>query len=610
METLRRQAMQFVSLWGTFLPMCTLFFFMAFINTIMDSLKDTLVITAVGGGAQVIPYLTVYAVFPVSLLFVLAYTFASRHFNRSKLFNLIIVVFAAFNLAFALFLYPNHQSLHLLGLGEKMAQVLPAGLDGFIGMIQNWTFTLFYCMSELWGDVGLSLLFWGFANEITKMENAKLLYPLFGIGANLAQTLGGLVLKFFSGQGGGDVSFASSLAKLMWMMMLCKGVVIALHFWIEQSSKSQRQEEREGRSGLVSDGTLSGPSLPMQKRPSTTIMENNRYWEAPVDGGHWHQNDCAPSTNGAVAAHRAARGGGTIYRVGNTIQQQASTSSDIHTVNKSPSIPTRKRQRSMREVLRILGNNPHIRALAIMAVAQSFAVNVMEFVWKSHVKLMYPTPATFTGFMGDVATATGLVTASLMVLSPIMFEKLGWAGVAGVTPNVLAYGGTAFFLLCFGYHAFASVGGWSTALLPAVALGGATLFVLARGAKFSLFKPAEEMVYICLDEDGRTSGKAAVDVVGAQFGKSVGSVSQQVLLLMSSGALFGIIPVIFVLYMLMLHEWEKAVEDLSDFQKERSSQPEDRNQGPYNGVEVTPQLQCEKRDTDPNAPRTLATTCS
>lgn len=119
--------MQFVSLWGTFLPMCTLFFFMAFINTIMDSLKDTLVITAVGGGAQVIPYLTVYAVFPLSLVFVLAYTYASRHFDRSKLFNLIIAVFGVFNLAFALFLYPNHQNLHLYGLGEKLVQVLSNG---------------------------------------------------------------------------------------------------------------------------------------------------------------------------------------------------------------------------------------------------------------------------------------------------------------------------------------------------------------------------------------------------------------------------------------------------------------------------------------------------
>ncbi len=52
--------------------------------------------------------------------------------------------------------------------------------------------------------------------------------------------------------------------------------------------------------------------------------------------------------------------------------------------------------------------------------------------------------------------------------------------------------------------------------------------MFAKGAKFSMFKPAEEMVYIGLDEESRTKGKAAIDVAGAQTGKSIGSVLQQV----------------------------------------------------------------------------------
>lgn len=42
-------------------------------------------------------------------------------------------------------------------------------------------------MSELWGDVCLGLLFWGLANDTTKLADAPTLYPLFGLGANVAQ---------------------------------------------------------------------------------------------------------------------------------------------------------------------------------------------------------------------------------------------------------------------------------------------------------------------------------------------------------------------------------------------------------------------------------------
>ena len=66
-------------------------------------------------------------------------------------------------------------------------------------MLRNWTFTLFFCMSELWGDVCMGLLFWGLANETTSLADAPTLYPLFGIGANIAQAIAGVVLKVGGG---------------------------------------------------------------------------------------------------------------------------------------------------------------------------------------------------------------------------------------------------------------------------------------------------------------------------------------------------------------------------------------------------------------------------
>lgn len=56
--SVQRQVAQLAGQWGRFLPMCLLFFLLAFNNTLLDSIKDSLVITAAGGGTEVIPFLT------------------------------------------------------------------------------------------------------------------------------------------------------------------------------------------------------------------------------------------------------------------------------------------------------------------------------------------------------------------------------------------------------------------------------------------------------------------------------------------------------------------------------------------------------------------------
>ncbi len=101
-----------------FLPMLLMFFFISFVYSLLRNTKDTLIVTAPGGGADLIPFLKVYGVIPVSVLFMLAYARMSNLLSRRALFYAALVPFAGL-----LFLL----RLHLPGAGGGRAALALAG---------------------------------------------------------------------------------------------------------------------------------------------------------------------------------------------------------------------------------------------------------------------------------------------------------------------------------------------------------------------------------------------------------------------------------------------------------------------------------------------------
>ena len=178
------------------IPMLLIFFFISFDYNVLRTLKDSLLITAKSSGAEVIPFVKVWAMFPGAVLMTLLFAWLSNRFPRETVFYIIISIFLVYFAVFTFILYPIRDLIHPHALADHLEGVLPKGLKGLIAMFRYWTFTLFYVMSELWSSTVLSVLFWGFANQVTKISEAKRFYGLFGVGANFSGIFAGQASVF------------------------------------------------------------------------------------------------------------------------------------------------------------------------------------------------------------------------------------------------------------------------------------------------------------------------------------------------------------------------------------------------------------------------------
>lgn len=222
-----------------FLPMFFMFFFINFNYTVLRDTKDALVVTAPGSSAEVIPYIKVWLVVPMAIVFMLIFAKLSNMLRKETLFYTVCVPFLVFFALFAWVIYPNRESLHPTAFADWMQTVLPGGCRGLVSITRNWTFAMFYVMAELWGSVMMSLMFWGFANDTTRASEAKRFYAVFGIGANLALLVSGPLIVYYS-----DIrrllpvdvdAWGVSLNYLMAMVVFAGIMTMLIYRWINRN---------------------------------------------------------------------------------------------------------------------------------------------------------------------------------------------------------------------------------------------------------------------------------------------------------------------------------------------------------------------------------------
>jgi AAA family ATP:ADP antiporter len=105
-----------------------------------------------------------------------------------------------------------------------------------------------------------------------------------------------------------------------------------------------------------------------------------------------HVRRNSSNSGGSVPAPAASAAAGGA--VGQQAQQQQAQQQQAQQQKARKQLP------SLRATFRVLAASLEIRCLATMSLAQGLCNSLMEFAWKWHLRVLYPSAADFTAFLG------------------------------------------------------------------------------------------------------------------------------------------------------------------------------------------------------------------
>lgn len=224
-----------------FLPLALIIFLICFNYSTLKTLKDSMVITA--SGAEAIPFIKLWFMLPMALLFTWIYTFLSNKFSQENVFYILTTGFLGFFAVFAYILHPMRGVLEPVESAAWLESVFP-NAKWLVGLYKNWIFSAFYVISELWGSIVMNVLFWGFANEVTKVDESRRFYSVFSIGSNLAAIISGLFVGSFLAIDPAafnvltftqkEVMWEETLHVIMSVVIICGFIIVGLFYWLNK----------------------------------------------------------------------------------------------------------------------------------------------------------------------------------------------------------------------------------------------------------------------------------------------------------------------------------------------------------------------------------------
>lgn len=260
-----------------------------------------------------------------------------------------------------------------------------------------------------------------------------------------------------------------------------------------------------------------------------------------------------------------------IYRWMNT---SVLTDPRFYDGDEAAGVKKKKSNAGLIESLKVIIKSPELGLIAILIVAYGVSINLVEIQWKDQIKMHFAgDKGAYNGFMGLYSTFTGIFTMFfILFIGSNILRAVSWFKAAVVTPLVILLGGSLFFAFVLSSKNIPVVTDLATMILDFVGTNpvaaatflGAGIVILSKSVKYSLFDPTKEMAYMPLDDELRTKGKAAVDVIGGRAGKAGGAGIQWMLFtLLGTTVALDIASICFIVFAIVCGLWVYAVKGLS-----------------------------------------------
>lgn len=479
-----------------FIALSSMMFWLVYIFTLTRDIKDSLLVTSCG--AESIAFLKVYGTLPMATIFMIFYSKLSNKLNTNQLFYITIIPFFLFYALFGFVLYPLRDLLHPV----QLLKTPNNGWKYIINLLRYWIFTLYYIISDVWGSAGVPLLFWSLANDVMQIDQAKRLYPCITLIGNIAPIVSGSFTYFISSYSKLWIKNSNNnelpILPITISMMIAGSFVLLLNHYIRSQSNTIIKSPINS---ISIDKTTS--KVPKEKVNTNTIIISNE------------------------------------------------------------SIENQKPKMTLWESLQFLASDKYLRNIAIMVLSYGLTIEFTEIIWKANIKNAFPNKNDYMNFQGKTSFLLGISSFIMMFVGTNIIKFLNWKAGALTTPLVMGFLGIPFFLILSkqAFHISSNTGSITSnsisstnkLLLLSVYIG-LLQNVLSKGTKYSIFDPTKEMLYIPLDKNSKTKGKAAIDVLGARLGKSGGALIQQ-LLVMYFGNISLSAPILGILFYGVIYAW-------------------------------------------------------